>query len=62
MKKITLRPIDEIARARAAECVARGEWIPSETWARFHRACKLAGLDVEATYLEAKRDAEEVAR
>ena len=62
MKTITFRPIDEIARSRAAECVARGEWIPSETWARFHRACKAAGLDVEETYLAAKRDAEAVAR
>lgn len=65
MKKITLRPIDEIARARAAECAKHGEWIPSETWARFHRACKVAGLDVTETYLAARAEiyaAEDVAR
>lgn len=62
MKTITFRPIDEIARDRAAQCVAYGEWIPSDAWARFHRACKAARLDVEATYLAAKRDAEAVAR
>lgn len=61
MKTITFRPIDEIARDLAAQCVERGEWIPSHLWDRYHRACKAARLDVEATYFEAKRNAEATA-
>ena len=51
---IKFRPLGDIARDLAVQCAKHGEWIPSELWARYHRVCKRAGLDVERTYLAAR--------
>lgn len=50
--------ITEVAHRLARRCAEHGEWIPSELWSRYHRACRAARLDCEALYFAARAQVE----
>jgi hypothetical protein len=65
MKTTTLPTIEEVVLRLARQCAAHGDWIPSGLWARYHRACRAARVDLEEFYFAAvaeRNAAEAVAR
>ena len=57
----SLPTIEAVVLSLARQCAAQGDWISSDLWARYHRACRVARVDLEDFYYAAVavRDAAE---
>ena len=57
----SLPTIEAVVLRLARQCAAQGDWISSDLWARYHRACRVARVDLEDFYYAAVAERDAVA-